>query len=262
MNDFTQQRLQAHWAAQIAAAVGATYAEPHPQWHHVALRWDGRHRALVSAPSPGGIRGALRVPDGALVVIQDGKPVDEFHIDGMTFRQGVDWMRGALRRLGLDKQLQVRDPDKMPEHPVAKGVQFDWDPEHADSLARLYAMAAGHLNDWAAEHDAGPVLVWAHHFDLASLWTLEAGTRDDGEDSITVGLGMTPGDETRPDPYWYVTPWPYPDAADLPPLEAGAWNTQGWVGATLDADADDATTATFIRAATDACRVLLQPASA
>jgi len=34
--------------------------------------------------------------------------------------------------------------------------------------------------------------------------------------------------------YWYVTPWPYPDASALPGLSGpGGWHTEGWTAAVL-----------------------------
>ena len=88
----------------------------------------------------------------------------------------------------------------------------------------------------------------------------------DPERARTLGVGMTPGDAARPEPYLYVTPWPYPESPELPPLpEGGCWHTEGWVGAVLEADRflapgsageQAARAALFIRSATHACRRL------
>ena len=52
------------------------------------------------------------------------------------------------------------------------------------------------------------------------------------------GAGMTPGDGEYAQPYFYVTPWPYPDIAKLAPLrEPAFWHTQGWVGAVIEGTA-------------------------
>ena len=57
--------------------------------------------------------------------------------------------------------------------------------------------------------------------------------REDGE-SRSVGVGFSPGDASIEQPYWYVTPWPYPDTANLPALAGGGnWHATGWVGALL-----------------------------
>jgi hypothetical protein len=84
--------------------------------------------------------------------------------------------------------------------------------------------------------EASPVRCWPHHFDLATLLTFPA-TSPGGEPS-SVGVGMSPGDESQPGPYFYVNGWPHPDPDALPRLDgAGHWNAEGWVGAVLPADA-------------------------
>jgi hypothetical protein len=121
-----------------------------------------------------------------------------------------------------------------------------------------------------AEEGASPVRVWPHHFDIAVL--IELGAEDDRpvdpEEARSVGVGMTPGDDSYPDPYWYVTPWPYPAATGLPKLPPpGAWHTDGWVGAVLgaadlvgagDERAQATRAASFARAAIAGCRELLR----
>ena len=79
---------------------------------------------------------------------------------------------------------------------------------------------------------------------------------------------MTPGDDSYPDPYVYVTPWPYPEVDDLPKLPPPAtWHTVDWVGAVLTADdlvgaGDEAAqavrAASFARAAIAGSRALLR----
>jgi hypothetical protein len=70
---------------------------------------------------------------------------------------------------------------------------------------------------------------------VGTLITLDADA--DPEKARSIGIGLSPGDGSYDQPYFYVTPWPYPDAAVLPTLEAGVeWHTTGWTGAVLTAD--------------------------
>ncbi len=50
-------------------------------------------------------------------------------------------------------------------------------------------------------------------------------------------FGFSPGDGSYDQPYFYVTPWPYPEAANLPSLAEGAeWHRSGWTGAVFTAE--------------------------
>lgn len=76
---------------------------------------------------------------------------------------------------------------------------------------------------------ASAVRVWPHHFDIATLITLDDG---DAERARSVGVGLSPGDGGIPQPYFYVTPWPYPESKFGPKLPwNGYWHSKGWFGA-------------------------------
>ena len=47
-------------------------------------------------------------------------------------------------------------------------------------------------------------------------------------------MGLSPGDGTFAEPYFYLLPWPSPPG-ELPKLDGGHWHTEGWTGAVLEA---------------------------
>ena len=53
--------------------------------------------------------------------------------------------------------------------------------------------------------------------------------------AMSIGIGFSPGDRNNPEPYFYVTMWPYPDLNNiaLPDISIGNWNTENWIGASL-----------------------------
>ena len=54
------------------------------------------------------------------------------------------------------------------------------------------------------------------------------------ESARAVGVGLSPGDTSYGQPYFYVNPWPRLDANDLPGLPGpGHWHSEGFVGAIL-----------------------------
>ncbi len=234
--DLVDARLQLHHAALWAAAVGATLLEPRPDDGHPNLGWDAASGSLaghaVAGPRP--FRGALRLAEPALLVLEeDGRESASLPLDGRTLEEAGAWL---ARTLGERAPDGVRPPGyELPDHAIARGAAFAARPPEAFAeLSRWYAATAASLERLAAATPgASPVRCWPHHFDLATLVTLEAG--DDPESSRTVGLGLSPGDGSYAEPYLYVTPWPYPEAGSpLPPLpEGGHWHTEGFTAAIL-----------------------------
>jgi hypothetical protein len=94
---------------------------------------------------------------------------------------------------------------------------------------------------------------------------LDAGAPPDKARQI--GFGMSPGDASYAQPYFYVTPWPIPAGASLPPLAAGGhWHSQGFTGAVLTGEAVVAApsateqqdrVANFLRSAIEASRAVV-----
>lgn len=219
-------RLQLHWAAQAAAGVGRTLLAPQPDDSHTSFTWSEEHEALLQGVVNGRYRPGLRPRDCALLLI-DADVVDAFPLANHTLDDGFRFFEERLGR------TLVRPAEGLPDHPVAHGATFAPDAADLARLARGYAEASRQLERVRITHaEASPVRCWPHHFDIATLLSL-GGER-------TIGTGWVPGDAQRPEPYWYVTPWPYPDPTALPPLAAGAWNTEGWVGAVLQGEGDAA----------------------
>ena len=218
--DLTETRLQLHWASQLVAAVGSSLVAAKPDDSHTALTYDVERALLVSAEtetSPGR-RVALSVPDFRLVLLDDElREVAGCTLDGKTLHQGLDWLGGELSA----SALSVPDYD-MPHHAIRDGAAFRWErPEAFNELALWFKNTARVLRNL----DIGDDLCWPHHFDLAAVMTL-------GGDK-TIGVGLSPGDSSYDEPYWYVAPWPHPAAGDLPELPMGHWHTEGFVAAIL-----------------------------
>ena len=202
-------RLQSHWAAQLAAIPGRTLAPPRPDDSHTSFRWIDD--ALVQEDA---FRSALRIRDLTLLLGDR-----EFALDGRTIDDAFDWMRAALP--GVRREFN----EPMPHHAVADGAPFSLRDRGAfEELSRCYAEAARLLRPI---HD--DVRAWPHHFDIATLLEFDGGAK-------LIGAGLSPGDESMPQPYWYVNHSPHATSQTFPPLAGGGtWNTQGWIGAILPA---------------------------
>jgi len=269
-----EARLTLHWAAQIAAAPGKQLLPPQQDVSEQSFQWDEGARALaqgtVAAAPP--FRSALRPATLALALLDEsGGALAELPLSGRTLDEGYTWLKTELEsRLGRPLSCplaRTRSADGIPAHPVETDALFSFaHPEAFAEIARWYANADRLLRAVQAENpEASPVRCWPHHFDIATLLTLDPGA--DAEAARSIGVGLSPGDAGdmgRPEPYFYVTPWPYPKNPALPALAGGgAWNTEGWVGAVLEAralvrGADPETQAReFLTSAITACRRLI-----
>ncbi|MCB9893425.1 MAG: hypothetical protein H6839_03140 [Planctomycetes bacterium] len=229
-------RLQAHFAVQVVAAAGKSLLRARDDDSQTATGWLDRVQALVGDEIPGGLRVGLRIRDLRLLLLtKDGGDLASFALDGRTLDDGIKWLTSQLAdETGTkDRPAIVRPDYEMPEHELAKGGKFEAEAERLGALSRWYANADRALQFVAAkERDALQVRCWPHHFDMATLLNLDP--YEPAEDARTIGVGMSPGDGSYKQPYYYVTPWPYPDADDLPGLPGGGtWHRQGWTGAIL-----------------------------
>ena len=225
----TDARLQLHWAAQLAAMPGRTLAPPRPDDSQASFRWmDG---ALVQEDD---LRSGLRLRDLTLL-LGDA----EYPLDGRTLGDGFAWLAARLPRL-----RKVFD-DPMPYHPVKEGAPFSLrDGQAFAALSDCYAEAARLLR---AIHD--DERTWPHHFDIATLLEFDGGK--------SIGAGLSPGDASCDEPYWYVNHSPVA-SGNFPPLAGGGtWNTSGWIGAILPASRGGDAQA-FLDSAVAASRRLLE----
>ncbi|HEV7922258.1 MAG TPA: hypothetical protein VGR02_15845 [Thermoanaerobaculia bacterium] len=219
-----EARRQLHRAAQVAAGVGRALLPPRPDFSHESFSWTGGR--LVQGLVEGRFRSGLRFADLTLLLLDgDDALIDQLPLDGRTLEDGFRFYEERCAALLGRKVELARQGESGPFHAERAALA---------EAARLYDTADQLLR----ELDEGPIRCWPHHFDIATLIPL-GGER-------TIGAGMSPGDAAHPEPYYYVTPWPYPPPETLPPLSAGRWNTHHWVGALLPAAEPRETIARFL----------------
>lgn len=84
-----------------------------------------------------------------------------------------------------------------------------------------------------------PVQLWPHHFDLSLVWfsgNLVPGVDPADEEYADeqMAFGFSTGDEAIPEPYFYITAYPWPEEISQATLPAPAtWYTESWRGALL-----------------------------
>jgi hypothetical protein len=238
----SQARLQAHHAAQWLARAARAYVAARPDDAHTNLGWGARFGGLMTHAMRDGNRLGLQIGTLTLALAEDGagSASEEFSLDGHTDRDVRSWLGSLITARGFDAAaLDAPSPYEIPAHPIATGAAYAAAPlrDALTELANWYANAndalgAARTRLNARGLNAPEVRCWPHHFDLD---TLLAVTGDKPEDYRSTGLGFSPGDEYYDEPYFYVSVYPAPAPATLPPLPVGHWHTHHFTAAVATA---------------------------
>jgi hypothetical protein len=230
-------RLEAHYAVQWLARTARAFVPPRPDDGHTNLGWDGVLDGLATHPLTGELRLGLRISDLTLLLVGGAGGQQSFPLGGRTDADARRWLGAQLAACGLDAaKLDAPAPYAMPDHALAHGGAYRAGAL-ADPLTELTAWFASASMSLGALHErmigrglkASPLRCWPHHFDIATLTLVEG---DAAEHAPSVNAGFSPGDEHYAEPYFYVSPHPYPDSAGLPPLPAlGHWHVQRFTAA-------------------------------
>jgi hypothetical protein len=271
--ELIESRLQLHYAIQFIAATGAALAEPLPDYSHTSLVWNPTLEIFVGPA----IRAAQSFqvaldPTNLMLILSNrqNKTIAALPLDGKTMAEGLNWLKQEIANMEVDPDRIVfldYPADDFSDHALAHGATFDASQdlglsELADYYANTHLLLQTVLTDI---EDSSSIRIWPHHFDMASLIMLPSNQEGI---SLTIGVGLSPGDASYNEPYWYVSPYPYPGTASLPALDGyGVWHTQHWVGAVLlaselakhvNAEAQSQQVTTFLKSALGASTTLLQ----
>jgi len=234
-----EARIQLHYAIQPLAATALALNPVQADFSHMALQWEDA-LGFVTPPIAAikSSRIALDPATLTLKVISDRHQVISiFALSDRTLSEAFEWIRIVIKGLGGASELITPiayPPDDFPDSELARSRTFHLHSPTA-ALAHYYAIANQILQAISQQEPlASPARIWPHHFDLATLISLPGEISGEAK---SIGVGLSPGDSSYDEPYWYVTPYPYPeDLTKLPALEGGGiWHTSHWVGAVLTA---------------------------
>jgi len=239
--DLSRVRLQLHQAVQLISASGISFLEKEDDDSHTNMQWLEEQQALASHHFGPHKRFRLALNLAQLTYLFfDKDRISEFALDGKTEDEAIEWFLSHLNKEGMDTTTFTMDKHySIPENKQARGEPYKlFDDGMFRLMAEQFAMAAKLLSRIESkQNDTSPVRCWPHHFDLAFLVTLEAN--QDPQKMKSVGLGLSPGDGSYDQPYYYVSPWPYPDKSNLHddalPGEA-FWHISGFTSAILKAE--------------------------
>lgn len=130
------------------------------------------------------------------------------------------------------------------EFAAADSSQISWPGFahlHTKSMGQVLRSVAAAMETFRASirEETSPIQLWPHHFDLSMIWL--PGEKIPGQDPVDeeysdkqMNFGFAFGDDGIPEPYFYVTAYPAPDAMATTRLPAGSeWRTDGFNGAVL-----------------------------
>ena len=237
MSGLYEGRLHLHYAVQPIANCGEKYALPKDDFSHTSLSYN---------PDTGSFQGAylgeskkyvgLDIGSFSLFIAgQGGGRISEKSLFGLTLQEGFNWLSGELQKSGFpDAEIKFPEYPEFPEHPLkTNSVKFSDAVRKEIALLHGYYRASYFLlkKFMQSQEIQETIIVWPHHFDMAVLKKLTK----DGEEGLSVGIGFSPGDEHYNEPYWYISPWPYPkDISVLQPLSPpGFWHTKGFISCVL-----------------------------
>ncbi len=259
-------RLQAHYASQIVSGVARTLLEKRDDDSHTNLGWVEESAALAGRRVEGErpFAAALDVASLSIRLVDGrGQTVTDIPLGGRTLDEGYERLAAAIAEYRGEALEAGFTPlhYEMPADPIGEGAPFAAGGlEALETLSGWFSFADRLLNEQRERNDgASTVRCWPHHFDIAT--SIDLG------DGKSIGVGWSPGDGSYPEPYFYVSPWPYPDSAALPEAPAGGrWHTAGFtsliltgsalVGSSAD-DAQEQRAREFLADAVGMCRRLL-----
>jgi hypothetical protein len=229
-------RAVAHAAAQPLTKAARANLPAAPGDSHSNLGWSRDLAMFLTHPMPavsGPVQVGLSLAPLVMTLMQSGQRIAELALSGESLTEVESWLDDQLKTAGLKSASVIKVTYDMPQD-VTSLVVFPANGPDLAVMAAWFSLASTALDALIADlagtsAKTSEIRCWPHHFDIATYVSLEAG---DAETAKGVGVGLSPGDGSYDQPYFYANPWPHLDVASLPsPVTPGHWHTDGFVGA-------------------------------
>ena len=231
---FSATRDALHAYARVIGAWAVASRRRRKHWWHASLRpaLCGMTTGLVTGPVDYELEFDIA---HSQVHVHTVAGTTTAMLTGQSAAQVGEAIEQALVGYGVDPALapgeKVLSADPHADYSAAAAGDF-----HSALLSVTAAM-----EDFRAgvREETSPIQVWPHHFDLSMIWL--PGPKIAGQDPADeehadkqMNFGFVFGDASVPEPYFYVTAYPLPDALPELALPAGTrWQTEGFQGAVL-----------------------------
>lgn len=232
---FATTRDALHAYAKVLGAWASKCRTKRKHWWHASLRpsLDGLSTGVIYAGIDFQID--LNLADSELrLTTAGGKQLTE-RLRGQPAAELALAIEAFLLAAGIDTHDV---PERVSE---AAGPFNAYSPEQASLLGLVLNTVAANMQLFRAgiREETSPVQIWPHHFDLSMLWLPgdkipDQDPADEENADKQMNFGFTFGDDGIPEPYFYGTAYPLPDALSAMDLPAGSeWRTDGFSGAVL-----------------------------
>ncbi len=227
-------RLAVHAYARVAGAWAKAKRRKRKHWWHASLRPSlyGLTTGVIYGSTDFEIE--LDLASSRLHVRTCTSTISE-PLQGQSSADAAATINMALQAAGISggptPDLTFVSDDTYP----------DFSADLANRMHRVIGSVAAALEDFRAgiREENSPIQVWPHHFDVSMIWL--PGGRVAGQDPADeeysdkqMNFGFAFGDEHIPEPYFYVTAYPLPDALPDVALPAGTtWHSDGFNAAVL-----------------------------
>lgn len=231
-DEFRATRQAVHAYARVAGAWAKARRRKRKHWWHVSLR-----------PSLYGLTTGV-IYGRADFEIELDLVSSRLHIrtSSATFSERLHGQSSGQVAATISKALLIAGVDTEPDLAFVSDDAYPGYSDHqANVLYRVIGSVAAALEDFRAtiREETSPVQVWPHHFDVSMIWL--PGGKVAGQDPADeeyadkqMNFGFAFGDASVPEPYFYVTAYPFPNGLTAVALPAGTrWQSEGFHGAVL-----------------------------
>lgn len=230
--DTTRRAIHAY--SKVAGAWAKATRRKRKHWWHASLRPSlyGMTTGVIYGDTDFEIE--LNLAESCLEV-RTCTSIYRERLVGQSSAELAEKIRNALFAAGVDEDLAPgADVESDDEYP-------DYSPGQASLMHRTIGSIASVLEDFRAgiREEKSPIQIWPHHFDLSMIWL--PGPKIAGQDPANeeysdkqMNFGFAFGDDSIPEPYFYVTAYPLPDEMPKVELPDGTtWRSEGFSGAVL-----------------------------
>ena len=236
-NRITATRDALHRYAEVVGSWLEGCRPRRKHWWHISLRPTvrGLSTGLVHADKDFELELDLR--DGVL----HGQVAGGDELREPLHGQSAADVAKAVQDFLLTAGIATDRVPQVPEDDTARAAAAGYSGEVAADIARAWTSVAGAMASLRAgvREETSPIQLWPHHFDLSMVWL--PGELIPGQDPADeehadkqMNFGFTLGDAGIPEPYFYITAYPEPEAFASLRLPTGTvWHTEGFSGAVL-----------------------------